>query len=80
MNIFEMARNWFEPLEGDEYGRSRFQADCQNLLGVEEYQLHQRYGLNEIKVVEPEPYVSGWNDWVDDRLDSFLSNFGIVAN
>lgn len=76
MNIFDIARNCFEPLEGDVYGRSRFQAASDNLFGVEEYQLRQRYGLNEIKVVEPEPYVRGWNDSVDDFCDMLLDRWG----
>lgn len=69
--------NWFEPLAGDRYGRTRFQEAWDRFARVEEYQLRQRYGLNEIKVVAPEPYVRGWNDRLDECLDTFLANWGI---
>lgn len=63
---------WFDPDHKDEYNRSKYAQKRDKLFGVEKYQLEQRYGHIQHKVVanvpEPRNFVHKVEDWCDAKF------------
>lgn len=65
--------SWFtEPdYYGDEYGRTGYVKWRDRVLGVEKYQLDQRYGRIIHEIVS-RVYVRCWVDDVEDKIDAWV--------
>ena len=71
---WELVKLWFlEPdYYGDEYGRTGYVQWRDRVLGVEKYQLDQRYGRIVHEVV-PRVETRDWVDDFSDKLDAWVA-------
>lgn len=73
--VLDLLNHVLAPVDGDEYGRSQFTIDMDEMTGVSKHQLDQRAGLITHEIVplkQDADWVDRFEAWLDFNLSTFI--------